>query len=125
MNNIADADEKLKEIVVLSRLYDTYGQLLNEHTRVIFESYVMDNYSLAEIAEEQGITRQGVRDIVVRGSKKLYELEEKLGFLKKTDEIVSRIRDIQNGTVRADAQAEATNGRINSELQEIIDILEN
>lgn len=118
------ADEKILEMVELSRLYDTYGQLLNEHIRVIFEAYVMENYSLSEIAEEQGITRQGVRDIVVRGSKKLYELEEKLGFLKKTDEIVKKITVIQ-GDMEKPEELPGRKADICSELQEIIDILEN
>lgn len=118
------ADEKILEMVELSRLYDTYGQLLNEHIRVIFEAYVMENYSLSEIAEEQGITRQGVRDIVVRGSKKLYELEEKLGFLKKTDEIVKKITVIQ-GDMEKPEDLPGRKADICSELQEIIDILEN
>ncbi len=118
------ADEKILEMVELSRLYDTYGQLLNEHIRVIFEAYVMENYSLSEIAEEQGITRQGVRDIVVRGSKKLYELEEKLGFLKKTDEIVKIITVIQ-GDMEKPEELPGRKADICSELQEIIDILEN
>ena len=86
-----DADEKLREIVNLSRLYDLYGELLNSHTREIFEAYVLDNYSLSEIAEEQNMTRQGVRDIVVRGSKKLLEFEEKLGFLEKTTRLDEKL----------------------------------
>lgn len=86
-----DADEKLREIVNLSRLYDLYGELLNSHTREIFEAYVLDNYSLSEIAEEQNMTRQGVRDIVVRGSKKLLEFEDKLGFLEKTTRLDEKL----------------------------------
>lgn len=86
MTDSVDTEERLKEIVELTRLYDVYGALLSDHSKNIFESYVLDNYSLAEIAESEGLTRQGVRDIVVRYSRKLYEYEEKLGFLKKLDD---------------------------------------
>lgn len=90
-----DTDERLKEIVELTRLYDVYGPLLSDHSKNIFESYVLDNYSLSEIAEAEGISRQGVRDIVVRYSKKLYEYEEKLRFLEKLDKAAEEIEKIE------------------------------
>ena len=80
-------EERLKEIVELTRLYDVYGPLLSDHKKEIFESYVLDNYSLGEIADQVGMSRQGVRDIVKRCSKELLEVEEKLGFLKKMDRV--------------------------------------
>lgn len=91
----ANADEALKEIVELTRLYDVYGPLLSDHKKEIFESYVLDNYSLAEIAEQVGLSRQGVRDIVRRCSKELQEAEEKLGFLKKMDRLTERLEEIK------------------------------
>ncbi|MCR5324690.1 MAG: DNA-binding protein [Lachnospiraceae bacterium] len=81
-----EADNKLKDLFELSRLYDIYGSLLNDHNRVIFEDYVLNNYSLGEIASDQDISRQGVRDTVMRCSKKLRDYERKLGFLKKMDQ---------------------------------------
>ena len=83
---IVEAEDKLKDIFELTRLYDLYGELLNDHNRVIFEDYVLNNYSLGEIASDQDISRQGVRDAVIRCSKKLRDYENKLGFLKKLDE---------------------------------------
>lgn len=82
-----NADEALKEIVELTRLYDVYGPLLSDHKKEIFESYVLDNYSLGEIADRVGLSRQGVRDIVKRCSRELQEAEKKLGFLKKMDRV--------------------------------------
>ena len=58
--------EKLDEIVWLSILYDFYGDLLSDHKKHIFEDYVLNDLSLGEIAAEQGISRQGVYDIVKR-----------------------------------------------------------
>ena len=93
-----NADEALKEIVELTRLYDVYGPLLSDHKKEIFESYVLDNYSLGEIAEQVGLSRQGVRDIVKRCSKELQAAEEKLGFLKKMDSITDRLEEAKEKT---------------------------
>ena len=79
---------------MISRLYDIYGPLLSDHNRVIFEDYVLNNYSLAEIATEADISRQGVRDIVVRCSKKLREYEEKMGLLARIDETVETLDEL-------------------------------
>lgn len=89
-----NTEDKLKELVYLTKLFDLYGPLLNEHTRSIFEDYVLNDLTLSEIADETSLTRQGVRDIVVRGSKKLYEFEEKLGFLAKTEETVAALDEL-------------------------------
>ena len=100
-----NADEALKEIVELTRLYDVYGSLLSEHKKEIFESYVLDNYSLAEIAEQVGLSRQGVRDIVRRCSKELQEVEEKLGFLKKLDKVSELVEDALENSELSSIQA--------------------
>ena len=89
------SDDKLKDIYELSRLYDMYGALLNDHNRVIFEDYVLNNYSLGEIAADQDISRQGVRDSVLRCSKKLRDYEKKLGFLAKLDETDELIGELE------------------------------
>ena len=70
----------LDEIVRLSYLYDFYGPLLKEKQRQIFENYVLDDYSLSEIAGEYGMTRH---DIVKRSSEKLEEYESKLKLYRR------------------------------------------
>ncbi len=90
------ADDKLKNIYELTRLYDIYGSLLNDHNRIIFEDYILNNYSLGEIATDQDISRQGVRDTIQRCSKKLREYEEKLGFLAKLDEAGEAVTELEN-----------------------------
>ena len=64
-------------------LFDYYGDLLSESQRNYFESYYFDNLSLSEIAENEEITRQAVRDNLKKGENNLFEYEEKLGFMKK------------------------------------------
>ena len=75
--------ESFEEIVELSLLFDFYGEMLGEHKKQIFEDYVLNDLSLAEIAEEEGISRQGVHDIVKRCTKQLKEYESALHLVEK------------------------------------------
>ncbi|MGB8455363.1 MAG: DNA-binding protein [Anaerocolumna sp.] len=88
-------DDKLKEKVELSFLFDFYGELLKSHNKHIFEDYILNDLSLSEIAEEQGISRQGVYDIVKRCSKQLKDCEEKLSLVKKFEETRKRVNRIK------------------------------
>ncbi len=90
------ATDKLQEIVELSRLYDFYGELLGNHKKQIFEDYVLNDLSLSEIANETGLSRQGVHDVVKRCSKKLREYEEKLCLVKKFDLTKQRVNQIKS-----------------------------
>lgn len=67
----------------ISVLIDNYGVLLTEKQRLIMEYYFNDDLSLAEIAENEGITRQGVLDIIKRCKQTLFEYEDKLQLIKK------------------------------------------
>ena len=69
--------------IELAYLYDFYGELLNEHQRQIYEDFVLNDLSLGEIAAEEGISRQGVSDLVKRCSKKLMDYEKKLHLVEK------------------------------------------
>ena len=75
--------DTLSHIVEISLLYDFYGGLIKEHKRKIFEDYVLNDYSLSEIATQQGISRQGVHDIVKRCLKELQRYEETLQLVEK------------------------------------------
>ena len=78
-----DVNEKLKEVYELSILYDFYGELLGDHKKQIFEDYVLNDLSLAEIADNAGISRQGVHDIIRRCTKALRGYEEALCLAEK------------------------------------------
>lgn len=73
----------LENIEEISILFDFYGELLPEKQREIFRLYHEDNYSLAEIATEYGITRQGIHEAVKRSTEKLRSYEVKLGLIQK------------------------------------------
>lgn len=79
-------------------LYDFYGELLNEHQRKIFEDFVFNDLSLSEIAEEEGISRQGVHDLIKRCSKSLESYEEKLHLVAKFQHIKSKVEEIHTLT---------------------------
>ncbi len=67
----------------MAMLYDFYGDLLTERQREFFDLYHNEDFSLAEIAESAGITRQGVRDVIVRAERTLTEMEEKTGIIQR------------------------------------------
>lgn len=77
----------------LSYLLDFYGDVLTEKQREVMEQYYNDDLSLAEIAENFGITRQGVRDSIKRGESILLDLEDKVGFAQRYQSIQSK-RDL-------------------------------
>ena len=64
-------------------LLQIYGAMLTEKQYGLLDDYYNNDLSLSEIAENYDITRQAVRDIIKKGENKLFELEEKLGFMKK------------------------------------------
>ncbi len=65
------------------RLLDAYGALLTEKQRQITAHYYDEDLSLAEIAENEGVTRQAVRDVIRRTEEQLAFFEEKLGLLAR------------------------------------------
>lgn len=73
----------MEKIVKQGLLYDFYGALLNEHQRSIYEAFVYDNMSLSEIASDQGISRQGVHDLIKRCDNVLEDYEKKLHLVDK------------------------------------------
>ena len=83
--------DKLDEIVLQSILYDFYGELLSDHKKQIFEDYVLNDLSLSEIATEQGISRQGVFDIVKRCTLELKDYEAKLSLMQKFQTIKEKV----------------------------------
>jgi Uncharacterized protein conserved in bacteria len=95
----------IKEIVRLSYLYDFYGPLLKDRHREIFEQYILNDLSLSEIAQKYDITRQGVYDIVKRGSRKLEEYEEKLQLFQRFQMAKERLGKIEE-LVKTDQETE-------------------
>lgn len=93
----------MEKHVEISMLCQIYGKMLTKKQYEIINDYCNNDLSLSEIAENNSITRQAVRDIIMKGEKKLFELEEKLAFMEKTmiqekqiQEILTELSKIEN-----------------------------
>ena len=71
----------------LGYLLDFYGELLSERKRAVMDMYYNEDLSLAEIASEIGISRQGARDIIKKSEDELLFFEEKLGLAEKLQSV--------------------------------------
>jgi len=112
----------IDKITEASLLYDFYGQLLTRRKQEVMELYHEENLSLAEIAEEFGISRAAVYDSLKSAEKSLGEYEEKLGLVAKfvaAGEAVSRIDTM----IDALAQKYADNPELVSRLMEIKSVI--
>ena len=67
----------------LAMLFDFYGDLLTERQREFYDLYYNEDLSLAEIAENYGISRQGVRDVIVRAEAAMTEIEDKTHIIRR------------------------------------------
>jgi len=76
-------------------LFDFYGELLTDRQKQIFEEVIMDDYSMSEVADEYGITRQGVHDMIKRCGKILEGYEEKLGLVHRFLEVKKKTEEIR------------------------------
>jgi len=112
-----------EKMIEISMLYDFYGQLLTAKQRELLKLYYEDNYSLSEIAEEYGISRQGVHDAVKKAEKALHEYESKLGLISKfaaTEEAVAAIDSEIDRLIQENRQ----NGRLTERLEHIKSIID-
>ena len=98
----------------ISYLLDFYGDLLNERKRSVIEMYYNEDYSLAEIAEEIGISRQGVRNIIKTAEADLRFYEEKLGLAKRL-----RLVEKHAATLSELAKAESLPEPLKQEILEL------
>lgn len=106
----------MEKNVKISMLNQIYGKLLTQKQNEIIDDYYNNDLSLSEIAENNQITRQAVRDILKKGEKKLFEYEEKLQFMKRTLNQEKRIEKVLS---------ELTKIQKNDSDKQIANILEN
>ncbi len=95
-------------------LLDFYGELLTDKQRECYDLHYNDDLSLSEIAEESGISRQGVWDNIRRAEAALNEYEEKTGLVKRfsemretlysVQEMLENIEKLSDGEIRENAQ---------------------
>ncbi len=83
----------------MTMLFDFYGDILTERQKEFYDLYYNEDLSLGEIAENYGITRQGVRDVIVRAEAILTDLEDKTGLIRRFHTMKQQLQQ-----VREDAQ---------------------
>ncbi len=83
--------------IYVSQLLDCYGLILSEKQLRILDGYYNNDLSLAEIAENEGISRQGVSDFVKRGEAQLVDLEQKLRLCERVKELKVAAANVRNG----------------------------
>ena len=88
----------MEKIFEQALLYDFYGELLTEHQRSIYEDAVYNDMSLGEIAEQNGISRQGVHDFIKRCDRILQDYEAKLHLVERFERAKSKIQEIESLT---------------------------
>lgn len=104
----------MEKIVEQGLLYDFYGELLTQHQRQIYEDVVLNDMSLSEIAQEQGISRQGVHDLIRRCTKTLQGYESRLHLIEKFMRVKETVRQIE--TVSSEEAVKRLAGQILEEL---------
>ena len=88
----------MEKIFEQALLYDFYGDLLTEHQRQVYEAAIFNDMSLSEIATEQGISRQGVHDLIKRCEKILQDYESKLHLVERFEVAKQKITAIEGLT---------------------------
>ena len=96
---------KMDKIYEQTMLFDFYGELLTEHQRRIYEDVVYHDMSLGEIAEEQGISRQGVHDLIKRCDRILQGYENKLHLVERFAKAKQTVTQIERLTMDGEADS--------------------
>lgn len=89
--------EKLERVAML---FDFYGNLLTEKQQVVLSLHYEHDLSLGEIAEEYGVSRQAVHDILKRSEKVLERYEEKLGLVRKFTAEREKLDKVRNAALK-------------------------
>ena len=118
----------MEKNVEISLLFGFYKNLLTARQADTVDLYYNEDLSLAEIGEELGISRQGVRDNLKRAEQLLYDAEEKLGLAKRFIEIRGKLGEIDIMIREIEGSAEANRlpadirKKINAVLETLSDI---
>ena len=102
----------------LACLLDFYGEVLSERKQSVLSLYYNEDLSLAEIAEEIGISRQGVRELIKKAEEELLFFEEKLGLEKKFNQALN-----QSQKVFSLMESEGTSEALKGEMQTLVQLL--
>lgn len=114
----------IEKIVRMTLLLDTYGNLVTDRQREFFNLHYNHDLSLAEIAEQYGVSRQCVHDVIQRTEKSLEAFEGRLGILAKNQALMNRLEKIQKElrqiSVNASQDIKPALQRLEKEIAEIL-----
>jgi len=113
----------MDRLIELGQLLDFYGGLLTERQRALVQQYAYENLSLTEIAEREGISRQGVRDGIVRAEQQLHEMEDALHLLERAKLTRSTVETLRRITLQATFPTD-TAEKIEEQLDRLADLWE-
>ena len=106
----------------MTMLFDFYGELLTERQKEFYELYYDEDLSLSEIAENYGISRQGVRDVIVRAEAYMTEIEDKTGLVKR---FLQRTPHLERIEAAADELRKLNYRRYeDSRIEELVTVIE-
>ncbi len=106
----------MDKIIERGLLFDFYGELLTPHQQKIYSEIVFNDLSLGEMSEQEGISRQGIHDLIKRCDKLLLEYEHKLGLIAKFKKIKASVSDIETYVDEIDIDLSAK-----EHIQELLD----
>lgn len=107
----------MEKIVEHGLLYDFYGELLTAHQRQVYEDAVYNDMSLGEIAALQGISRQGVHDLLKRCDKALESYEQQLHLVERFQKVREKVARIGKVTDELESSAGQTDNIDLSDMQ--------
>ena len=105
----------MPERIELSLLIDYYGAFLTENQRELLELSCDDDLSLSEIAALKGISRQGVRDALARGTKTLCDMNEKLHLIERDRRMADLVKKLESGLASIEELERRTASEADSE----------
>ena len=100
----------------MAMLFDFYGDLLTDRQKEFYDLYYNEDLSLAEIAENYGISRQGVRDVIVRAEAAMTEIEDKTHLIRRFHQMQKELTSIDEAAQRL--LSAAREGKLTGELAE-------
>lgn len=105
----------MEEKIKISILLSLYGNLLTETQKKYMELYYNEDLSLSEIGDNENITRQAVRTILVKSKNKLQEYEQNLKFMQKEQSIKKLLEQIEKTNLNKEQQ------KITNEINNMLD----
>ena len=111
----------MNEILEKSLLFDFYGELLNDHQKEVYSDVVFNDYSLSEVADSYGISRQGVHDLIKRCNNALKGYENKLKLVEKFIDASDKAKHIIENvnSIEKSSLGESLSGEDKKKLEDI------